>query len=182
MAKKKKSVAGKPACINARVKYIERVAVIEDTLGKDGPYTGRRETITDYRIEGLIEDNDEYGFGCEIIPLVSEHKELREGKNHYLLYATYDSGDSFSRNSNGRIEFVAVFTDRDLAEENLQRLKDHHQAVDDWKRPSGKLKNVSPYMTTILNHKRQDVTIYVPWHGYFEHLRELDIKTVWKID
>lgn len=171
------------------VDYQTITDVIEDTLDYDGPYTGRCESSSSHSINGLVEEENRE-FGSEMVPLISEHQKLREGKNYFILYAIYSTGDSFSSDEDGGIEFIAAFSNRNLAKENKERLKKHHEAVCNWngnytsrsKKKNEKLKKVTPHLTTILGHDHQAIELHIPWHGYFERLTSINIKTVWKID
>lgn len=78
----------------------------------------------------------------------------------YLLYANYDTGDSFGRQRN-RFEAVDIFQDRSRAEAAQRALTDS---------PEGNASYVRDNGTTI--------QYSCPWHGYFECLNYLEVEEV----
>lgn len=78
----------------------------------------------------------------------------------YLLYANYDTGDSFGRQRN-RFEAVDIFQDRARAEAAQRALTDSEEGNASYVRDDG---------TTI--------QYSCPWHGYFECLNYLEVEEV----
>ena len=78
----------------------------------------------------------------------------------YLLYANYDTGDSFGRQRN-RFEAVDIFQDRARAEAAQRALTNSEEGNASYVRDNG---------TTI--------QYSCPWHGYFESLNYLELEEV----
>ena len=87
--------------------------------------------------------------------------EPEYGKTYFLLYATYSTGDSFS-NHGGRIEFVDLYEDENVAWENHRRLDRHGEG----------------YSAKLLHESGEEYMFSVPWVGYFESLENLEVLAV----
>ncbi len=76
-----------------------------------------RESTTRWEITGLelVSENDPYE--------VMTHYPVKKGEEYYLLYAVMTESDSFSISHDRRIEFIDVYSNKDLAEENMEILR-----------------------------------------------------------
>jgi len=81
-------------------------------------------------------------------------------KTYFLLYGIYSTGDSF-HHEEGRIEFVDLYEDREVAWENYRRLEKSNE-----------------YTVTLKHESGKEYGFYVPWRGYFENLSSLDVLAV----
>lgn len=45
------------------------------------------------------------------------------GREYYLLYVEYSTGDSFGRDD-GRLEFIGLYDDVEIAKENARRIRE----------------------------------------------------------
>lgn len=86
--------------------------------------------------------------------------EYDASKPLFILYANYDTGDSFGRQCN-KFEAVDIFQDRARAEAAQRALTDS---------PEGNASYVRDNGTTI--------QYSCPWHGYFECLNYLEVEEV----
>lgn len=91
--------------------------------------------------------------------------EVKEGVTYYLLWADYETGDSFGRDS-GQTEWVALYESKDIAEKAANILRDNY----DNKR--------NQYEVTIPLTENKEMSFYIPWKGYFEHLNYLEVTPV----
>lgn len=87
-------------------------------------------------------------------------QEYEASKPLYLLYANYDTGDSFGRQCN-KFEAVDIFQDRARAEAAQRALTNSQEGNASYVRDDG---------TTI--------QYSCPWHGYFECLNYLEVEDV----
>jgi len=105
---------------------------------------------TDHSIEGFNLRKESYG-------------DLEVGfepdfdKTYFLLYGIYSTGDSF-HHEEGRIEFVDLYEDGEVAWENYRRLEASNE-----------------YTVTLKHETGKEYGFYVPWRGYFESLTSLDV-------
>lgn len=86
--------------------------------------------------------------------------EYDASKPLFMLWANYDTGDSFGRYRN-KFEAVDIFQDRARAEAAQQALNDGKEGNSSYVRDDG---------TTI--------QYSCPWHGYFESLNYLEVEEV----
>ena len=91
---------------------------------------------------------------------------------YYLLYAIYDTGDSFGRDC-GKIIFFDLYDNREAAETSSKILDGFN----------GNKKNDNDYSTayfvTIFDNELKPYKTTVPWLGYFESLQGVYVKTVY---
>lgn len=93
--------------------------------------------------------------------------EVEEGKDYFLLYGIYSTGDSYSHQE-GCICYVDLYQDREFAEANRKILADHYHIKE------GK----NEWTAELLLEDGQKMPFCVPWKGYFESLTELVIEVV----
>lgn len=90
----------------------------------------------------------------------------------YLLYAIYDTGDSFGRDE-GRFEAVMLHHDRSIAEENRRRILEQNRQYE-----QSRGHNMEDYSVTLLTDSGKEFQISTPWNGYFEDLSTVEIEEV----
>ena len=90
-------------------------------------------------------------------------EEIKVGDKLYLIYAIYDSGDSFGYDVDWGIEFVSIHKDKNIALENGKFLEDDSNG---------------PYKGTIKLDDGKDIEVYRPWTGYFERLKRVEVDQV----
>lgn len=86
-----------------------------------------------------------------------------DGTACYLLYVIYDTGDSFGRDD-GRIEFIGLYRDREVAEENKRRIE--------------KMDYKDKYTVQLVTEDGRKYKMHAPWVGYFEHFQYTEIQQV----
>jgi hypothetical protein len=89
---------------------------------------------------------------------------------YYLLYAIYDTGDSFGRDC-GKIEFFDLYANREPAEASCKILNGFTSNQNHNER--------SDYSVTIFDDKFKPYKTTVPWLGYFETLQNVYVETVY---
>lgn len=91
----------------------------------------------------------------------------------FLVWLEYSTGDSFGNSERGSVEVIALFASRAKAEELKKRLQDWTDK-----------KNSGAYSGTDFDYNfkakidKQEIKIYAPWLGYFEHLDNIYIQEV----
>ena len=119
------------------------------------------DTHTTHDIESVYVSNEKDYYDLNV-PF-----DVVEGKQYYLLYGLYSTGDSFNHDS-GRLQFVDLYQTIEMADANKKILEDHNKITG----------TKDDYTAQLL---MDDGTIYpfnVPWKGYFESLESLVIETV----
>lgn len=110
---------------------------------------------------------------------------------YYLLYAIYSTGDSFHYEE-GHVEFIDLYTQREVAEENMKRIEAHAELYKlcNSRNYGEKLtreqreqcKKFNAYSVVLLFETQDGATIehkiHVPWNGYFERLSHVTIEGV----
>lgn len=110
---------------------------------------------TTFSVEGITIDNKHLDIETSL--------DIKKGEKIYLLYVVYTTGDSFSTNHGGSIEFINVYRDIEIAKENERRIKEFEETNDyhiDLKTSNGE----------------GEYRIYTPWVGYFESIDYIEIK------
>ncbi len=82
------------------------------------------------------------------------------GQNYWLLWADYNTGDSFGRDEN-IVEFIDLYQSPEAAEKAKKELSDKAGYSLPYTRDDGDV-----------------VSIHIPWEGYFESLNSLNITMV----
>jgi hypothetical protein len=92
--------------------------------------------------------------------------EVEPGKEYFLLYCEYTTGNSFGRDPEPHYEYVDLYKTREEAQENLNRIAEHYRLR---KRPDKvKLK---------LNDGK-NYELWPPWTGYFEELNYVEVAAI----
>ena len=87
---------------------------------------------------------------------------------YYLLYAVYDTGDSFGRDD-GKIEFFDLYDNLEAADASCKILDGFTNNYKD---------NNDDPSVIIFDNEFKPYKIYVPWLGYFESLQGVYVETV----
>lgn len=123
-------------------------------------------TDANHTIRGIRLVNDQNYLDLTV-PFVVE-----PGKDYFLLYATYTTGDSFSSHG-GRLEFIDLFSTYEkgqAAKTEIQKSQLSRSKNKDWKQQHG------------FNYTREDGSKisaeWAVWDGYFEHLERLCVVPV----
>lgn len=88
--------------------------------------------------------------------------EIDPAKTYYLLWADYDTGDSFGRDGN-QLEIIDLFETETAAMVAQQELLSTAE---------------NKYSTKYTRNSGSKITYYKPWEGYFEYLNALNISPV----
>jgi hypothetical protein len=146
------------------------IRVIDHTYGEITRHATRDEwdrddTYTSHNIEGikLVDEND---YSDLTVPF-----KVEPDKTYYLLSVIYDTGDSFGRDE-GRIEFIELYIDLDLAKKNQAAIEDHNKKYRD-----SYYDDETPRLI-IENQVGTKIDYYPSWYGYFERLSEVRINSV----
>lgn len=84
------------------------------------------------------------------------------GKDYYLLWATYSTGDSFHTET-GCIVFIDLFKNKEDANECVKTLKQNSTGE-------------YVYSTTLKSGNGKPWTFSIPWNGFFESLEEIHVE------
>lgn len=109
------------------------------------------DTHTDWSVEG-IELHEKNTFDA-----VPNYLNAKSGDSVWALYAVYSTGDSFSHDRDGRLEFINVFATSEDAEAAAKILK-----------------NASGEAVYPISNGSMIRFGYVPWSGYFESLSYIE--------
>lgn len=111
---------------------------------------------------------------------------------YYLLYVIYDTGNSFHQEE-GRISFVEVYKDKNVAYENERRINEHaelykklekmnmyhHSLTKGEKKNLQKLqKTFSEFSVKLIGENEVEFTFSTSWLGYFERLVDVIVEPV----
>lgn len=120
---------------------------------------GCRETHTDHFVEGFsVAGKDKYhDLSVGFVP--------EYGKEYYLLYVVYSTGDSFNSNDDGGIEFIDLYEDQKIGEDNLERIRKHHEEQDS-------------KSLFLINEQGNKHKVHTPWTGYFERFSYVCLDSV----
>lgn len=94
---------------------------------------------------------------------------IEPGKEYYLLYCMYVTGDS-NGSTLGCICYVNLYQTYDQAHENAQRIEKHYE---DWASYGAARKRDSS--VELISPSGNPYKQYTPWTGYFEHLTSVNI-------
>lgn len=161
--------------INDSYTYVTREQNKDDAWDAD-------DTKTINRIEGIQIVSDK-GWND-----LTTSFDVKEGEVYYLLYAVYDTGDSFHR-SDGQIEYVGLYQSRDVAEDNAKRIKEHDKIAsrlnrsycvsEQERKQLEKLrKTFEQYSVNLITEDGKEYKISCPWVGYFEILDDVEVVEV----
>lgn len=141
----------------------------------------RDDTYTDHNIRGIkvVGERAYHHLPVDFNP---------EDRDCYLLYVIYNTGDSFGCDE-GLIEFVGLYKDRDIAEENARRIKEHYSIYRKLNARFGvtekqrrlyqrEYKHFNSFSVTLINEDQREYRIHVPWTGYFESVTDVGIERV----
>jgi len=86
--------------------------------------------------------------------------DLKKDRTYYLVWADYNTGDSFGKYGN-RMEFIDLFETKELAEQCAKAARDTPTYTYAFKRENG-----------------IEIKQSAPWIGYFESLNDVNVKEV----
>lgn len=136
-----------------------------DEYDEGVPYSYRGATGASISVNGIEVVEDGW------LDLPTEF-EIEPGVQYYLLYAVYETGDSFGRDG-GNTEWIGLYRDYDLAEEQARKIEAHANGYD--RRGSG---GVDAYSVKIVSDGGKEYQLHTPWNGYFERLEDLRVESV----
>jgi hypothetical protein len=111
---------------------------------------GNTDTYNDIQGIEIVEKDDWYDLETEF--------DLIKGREYYLVYCEYTTGDSFGSDG-GRIDFIQLYKTLDKAEACIKDLR----GSDD------------KYSGKIIMESGRTLIYGIPWTGYFESLENLDV-------
>lgn len=135
-----------------RVDYDERRYVTR--ARSPGDEWDRDDTAADISING-IEIVPEARYRDITVPF-----DVDINKSYILLWADYNTGDSFGHDEN-YVEFIDLF-------ETIERAQAARKA----------LENSTGYSCTYVREDGSEISTSIPWDGYFESLNELRLEVV----
>lgn len=119
----------------------------------------RGSTSSSHEILGLVLNSNDCSFLSERLDI---DFDVHAGENYYLLYAVYDTGDSFGHDDDRGIEFIDLFKSEEKADKAYEVIcRDSKQPRIYIETETGKTHN-----------------FYAPWNGYFESLSYVEVKPV----
>ena len=86
----------------------------------------RNSTSSDWSVHGIEEvtsKNAYYDIETEF--------DLEKEVEYYLVYAVYTTGDSFGYDKHGSIEYIGIYKDSRIADENCARNQNHYKNQSD---------------------------------------------------
>lgn len=86
--------------------------------------------------------------------------EIDFNRSYLLLWADYNTGDSFGHDAN-RVEFIDLF-------ETIERAEAARQ----------KLSKATEYSSGYTREDGTGISYHIPWNGYFESLNDINITVV----
>lgn len=110
------------------------------------------DTCTCWTVPDFFTLSDKGGYSAEPLPF-----EPEKGKDYWIVYAIWSTGDSFSRLDRNSCECFGIYETYEEAETRVNFLKG----------PEPK------------NHGYDSKTGWLPWYGHFENLDELEIKRMY---
>jgi len=89
---------------------------------------------------------------------------------YYLLFVEFETGDSFVYHE-GIIEYVGLYTNKQRAQDNAYRIKEHHNS-NGAKFGSKEYPEIS---VVLLSDDGKEFSMETPWNGYFESIKNIEI-------
>lgn len=116
----------------------------------------RDNTAGDINIHGiiLVGEND---YQDLTVPF-----DIDINKSYILLWADYSTGDSFGHDDN-QVEFIDLFETMDRAIAARKAFLEN---------------NGDSYSCKYIREDGTEISVHVPWSGYFEHLNDLRLEVV----
>jgi hypothetical protein len=109
--------------------------------------------------------------------------EVVEGKEYYLVYVTYSTGDSF-HHEEGCVRYIDLFESFDKANALAKAIETHYSFSDNEQRwADKKVKPPKGYKEWTLSYKNeadQEIETHVSWAGYFERMSNVTVERVRK--
>lgn len=127
-------------------------------------------------VETSKESQEKAGYNETIVPF-----EVVDGKDYYLVYVTYSTGDSFHR-EDGVVRYIDLYETREKAEKTAKVIQDHYNLSDNERRWNAKPvkppKSYNEFSLKYRNEVGEEVDLHVSWTGYFERLSGITVQKV----
>lgn len=122
-------------------------------------YSYRGHTSASISVRGIqeVENSRDY---CDLTTKFT----IEPGRDYYLLYVVFETGDSFGTDG-GNVEWIALYEDRDLAEEQVVNIRKNDE-------------NKDSYSVKLKLHDDVEIDYYAPWKGYFERIEDVVVEKV----
>jgi hypothetical protein len=138
------------------VYVIDNVFYRESDFCDEDSSFSRPNTREDHSIVGLSLNKPDLNASSitnyELIPV---DIEVKRGVKYYLVYASYDTGDSFGYDT-GQLDVIFLYEDEDRAKQAVKILEHSPE-----------------YQEDIPTNTEAMVTHYIPWNGYFDSLNSV---------
>ena len=144
-----------------------KIEVINDSYIE---HNGGYDPDDEWSRDSTTTTNDIRGIKIGSYDLASHFKPIK-GEKYYLLYAEYNTGDSFGYDD-GVIEYIGLYEPKEQAQKQAELIKIHN---DKYEKDHKWTKNESSYSLDIEMPNGQVVKISAPWNGYFESLNFVDV-------
>lgn len=130
------------------------------------PYSRRGTTNADISVQGIevVKEKDWYDVVTDFA--------VKKNVQYYLLYAVYETGDSFGRDG-GRTEWIGLYRDFHLAQAQAEKIEQHANEYDRRGQSSS-----DAYTVKIVADNGTEYPLHTPWNGYFEHLQYVSVEGV----
>ncbi len=126
----------------------------------------RDDTYESHHVQGVRAVGDKEYFDLTV------GFDIVDDKHYFLVYGIYSTGDSFGHDE-GRIEYVGLYEDREVAEDNARRIERHARDYRD-----DSITDDDAYSVTLVTEDGAEYKVSVPWNGYFERLSYIEIERV----
>ena len=131
---------------------------------EDEPY-GFWESTYNNTIDPFFKRNDEY-------PDVTCPYEFKDNDKAYVVWAVWNSGDSFGNSTDGYASVIGIFKDENTANDFKRQLEQYDP--DKMKRRKSKNSHVPIFKCL----DGQKIEYYPGWFGYFESLSWVNVNEV----
>lgn len=137
------------------------------------------DTVTDTTVLGVETEKEQRE--RQIYADIAVPFEVISGKDYYLVYVTYSTGDSF-HHEEGSVNFIELFETREKAEQLAKLIEEHYSFSDNeqrWNEQKKKPpKGYSQFNLIYHNEEGREMSLHVGWTGYFERLTSVTVEKV----
>jgi len=104
-------------------------------------------------------------------------------KTYWLVYAVYNTGDSFGRDENGALEEIEIYKDETMALDCAREIRKHADMYSVYERTYYRPKMKRPkdfdsYILVVIGNDGKELEVHAPWNGYFESLSYVEVRPV----